>query len=125
MNINTVEIDRILEQLALQDAYRFNAYQISALVGEKDVDLVNKYLMFKAHFGVLEAIIEFLCPNNDPDFQIILGKETPSGIRECRICDKEYTPDLDYSHIVFYFKRTYIEDLKKKDRVPLREKQAI
>jgi len=114
VSINTVQIDSILERLALQDAYRFNAYQIAALSHEDDIVTVNRYLMSKVQFGVLNAKLEFLCPDNHPDFEIEIGRTFPDNLRECRICDEEYIPDLESSHIVFYFDQRYIADVKKK-----------
>jgi hypothetical protein len=124
MAINSVHIDIILERIAVQGAFRFNAYQVAALSKEENIDEVNEYLLFKSKFGVLKAKFEFLCPDNHPDFQIDLGQEIPDNSRECRICEEEYTPDSENSHLVYYFHDQYIEDVKKKV-CTVKQKQAI
>jgi hypothetical protein len=109
-------IDRVLEELALKDEYRFNAYQVASLSNEIDVDSVNEYLLYKTHpkFGILEAKIETICPENHPDKHFDFGEALPDGEVECRICDESYTLNPYNSHIVFYFKDKYKKEVKKK-----------
>jgi hypothetical protein len=115
--INIVAVDGVLENLALQGKNRFNAYQIASLSNEEDIDAVNEYLLIKAKFDALIIKIETLCPSNHPDLQldyISNGIELSDEIIECRICDEEYIPDIEFTNVVFYFNDEYVENLKKK-----------
>lgn len=116
MSINTVNIEKILEKLALNNEKRFNAYQIAKLSSEMDVMAVNDYLLYRSaeNFGILNAKVETLCDNNHPDKHFNFNEPLPDYEVECRICGCEYIPDLEFSHLVFYFKENYVEEVKKK-----------
>jgi hypothetical protein len=128
MSIDTVLVEEVLEKLALQEEYRFNAYQISALSGQEDADTVNLYLLSKAQFGVLRVKVETLCPENHPDQQFEFNRDIINSLIEevvtCRICDTEYTPSPDFCHLVYYFEPKFIESIKKKETI-LKEKIAM
>lgn len=114
MSINTVAIDNTLEQLALKNLKRFNAYYVASLSNNQDVDNVNNYLLFKVQFGVLRVNIETLCPNNDLDLHFEINEPFPSHEIECRICSINYVPDLDRTNIVYYFEESFVDEIKKK-----------
>lgn len=117
MSINTIAVDNTLEQLAIKNTTRFNAYYVSSLSHQVDVHSVNDYLLFKAKFGVLRVKIETICPNNHPDLQIDFEKPFPTKLVECRICDAEYFPDILNTNVVFYFELPFIEEVKKKQKM--------
>jgi hypothetical protein len=117
MSIDTFKVDEVLENLAFTEHKRFNAYQITTLSMEKDVEAVNDYLIFRSHgkYAILEAKIETLCEaNNHPDEHFPIGTELPNYEIECRICGDEYIPDINNSHLVFYFLDDFIQRVKKK-----------
>ncbi|RHW38689.1 hypothetical protein D1B33_07395 [Lysinibacillus yapensis] len=116
MSINSTVIENTLEKLALNNEKRFNAYQIASLSNETDVMAVNNYLLYRSdsNFGILNAKIETLCDNNHPDKHFELNEPLPDYELECRICGCEYIPDMEFSHIVFYFKESYVTEVKKK-----------
>lgn len=116
MGINTLRIDEILEMLALSNEKRFNAYQVASLAKESDPVAVNDYLLYKSdgNYGTLIAKIETLCDNNHPDMHFNMNEKLPEYEIECRICGEEYLPDLDFSHLVFYCRDSFIKDAKKK-----------
>ncbi|MFS0688981.1 hypothetical protein AB1K89_07045 [Sporosarcina sp. 179-K 8C2 HS] len=117
MSVNTVEIDKVLERLALSNEKRFNAFQVASLANESDPLEVNEYLLYKSEgkFGALTAKIETLCVNNHPDKHFELGTVLPNYEVECRICDSEYVPDLEFAHLVFYFREVYKQEIEKKN----------
>lgn len=108
-------LDDILENLAINNEYRFNAYQIASISNEKDVDAVNEYLLHRSDskYGILTPKVETLCPNNHPDKHFDFGIPLPVEEVECRICEEIYVPDLNFSHIVFYFKSNYKDEVKR------------
>ncbi|SMG56465.1 hypothetical protein [Paenibacillus aquistagni] len=112
MSINVFEVDQVLEQLALNGATRFNAYYVSHLSKQEDVDEVNDYLMMKAKFGVLIVRVETICPNSHVDQQF--DGPLPNYEIECRFCEEMYTPDPLNTNVVFYFTTTFAESVKKK-----------
>lgn len=117
MSINTVEIEKALEQLALNEKSRFNAYYISHLSNQTNIDMVNDYLLMKAKFGALIVKVETICPHNHIDQQFEFGVELPSEELECRFCEDEeamYVPDPENTNVVYYFSSNYIEEVKKK-----------
>ena len=116
MSINIANIDNVLENLAILNEKRFNAHQIAILSNEKEVLKVNDYLVYRStgDFGILEARIETLCPKYHPDYQLKIEDKFPNYEIECYICGEEYIPDLNFSHLVFYFRNEYLEDVKKK-----------
>ncbi|WP_214684641.1 MULTISPECIES: hypothetical protein [unclassified Exiguobacterium] len=117
MSIDVGMVDRVLEHLAKDNHRRFNAYQINSASHQSDVEKVNEYLLFrsKGSFAILEAKIETLCEeNNHPDEHFDIDEKIPEYEIECRICGNEYVPDLENSHLVFYFKDSYLESVKKK-----------
>jgi len=116
MHFNTVKIEQVLEQLALQEKKRFNAYFVAYLAEQVDVDKVNEYLMMKANFGVLDVKVETICPENHIDQHFEL-KAFPEYEIQCRHCDDDqatYLPDLENTNIVFNFSTEYVEEIKKK-----------
>lgn len=117
MNINTLNVDKALEKLALKNEKRFNAHQIAAITNEPDVMTVNDYLIYRSTgpFGILEAKVETICDNNHPDEHFNFNEPLPEYEIECRICGCEYIPDLEFSHLVFYFKESFIDEVKKKE----------
>lgn len=116
MGFDTYAVDKVLETLAIKEEKRFNAYQVAHLSNQEDVDQVNDYLLYKAQgpFAVLTAKIEILCPENHPDAQFQLGEPLPDYEIECYVCGEEYIPDINRSHLVFYFTDQYLENVKKK-----------
>lgn len=116
MGINQVKIDEVLESLAIANEKRFNAHQVASLANESDVLKVNEYLLYKSlgNFGILDAKIETLCDNGHPDEHFNVGEPLPDYEIECHVCGNEYIPDLEFSHLVFYFKDEYLNDVKKK-----------
>ncbi|OMF32304.1 hypothetical protein [Paenibacillus peoriae] len=116
MRFNTVKVDQVLEQLALQNKSRFNAYFVAYLSEQVDVDRVNEYLMMKSNFGDLIVKVETICPDNHIDQQFDLDTLPSYGI-QCRFCDDDkewYIPDPENTNIVYYFSDEYIEEVKKK-----------
>ncbi|OES45213.1 hypothetical protein [Domibacillus iocasae] len=124
---DTGKIEKVLESLADQNEYRFNAYQVAYLSNEKDVDSVNEYLLYRTHpdFGILQVKIETICPENHPDKHFKFGEPLLDEEVECRICDESYVPDEYNSHLVFYFNEKYKNDVKKKALKPSRVLQLI
>jgi len=116
MSINFVKVEMVLEKLALLNEKRFNAHQIASLSNEIDVMAINDYLLYRSSepFGILIAKIETLCDNNHPDAHFEIGEPLPEFEIACRICGCEYIPDIEFSHLVFYFKESFIQDIKKK-----------
>ena len=115
MSIDTVKIDQVLEELAVDEKSRFNAYFISYYSNQSNVDEVNDLLM-KARFGALIVKVESICPENHIDQQFDIDK-FPEVEIECRFCDEDsasYMPDIENTNIVFYFTHSYIESVKKK-----------
>jgi len=128
MGINTVRIDEVLELLAIANEKRFNAYQVALLSNESDIEAVNDYLIYKAQgrFASLSAKIETLCEaNNHPDEHFDIGDQLPNYEIECRICGDEYVPDIDNSHLVFYFTNEFSEAVKKKQLTLSKQMVAI
>lgn len=116
MGINTLEVDKTLEKMAFANERRFNAHQVTSLSKEKNVMEVNDYLLYRSigTFGILNAKIETLCDNNHPAEHFDIGEPLPKYEVACHICENEYIPDLEYSHLVFYFRESFIADVKKK-----------
>lgn len=118
MSIDTVIIDQILEQLALNEKSRFNAYFVSSLSNQQNVDEVNDYLLMKAKFGALIVKIETICPENHIDQQFDFNHEFPTYELECRFCESDnsaYIPDPANTNVVFYFTEIFVESVKKKN----------
>lgn len=119
MRVDTYAVDKVLENLAVREEKRFNAYQIARLSKQEDVEQVNDYLLYKAQgpYAILSAKIETLCPENHPDAQFEFGESLPDYEIECYVCGEEYIPDINFSHLVFYFTKDYLENVKKKKSV--------
>ncbi|AET59601.1 hypothetical protein HPL003_14250 [Paenibacillus terrae HPL-003] len=116
MRLNTVKVDQVLEQLALENKSRFNAYFVAHLSEQKDVDRVNDYLMMKSDFSDLIVKVETICPESHIDQQFDLHK-LPDFEIECRFCDDEwYIPDPENTNIVYFFSKEYVEEVKKERR---------
>lgn len=116
MGVNISALDSVLEKLAASNEQRFNAHQIAFLAQEDDIAEVGKYLLYKSSgaYAILEAKVEFLCKDNDhPDLLVDFFESEIPGEAICYICGSEYEPDLERSHVVFYFKESYLEDVKK------------
>lgn len=113
--VNVAKIDEVLRYLALNDHHRFNAHQVAHLSGHQDVNAVYDYLIQREPY-VLKRYFEIMCPNfhstevvQDPDDIIFKWIE-------CRVCDKEFIPDVNRIHIVFEFNPEYLRDLQEVDQ---------
>jgi len=111
--LNIARIDHALKQLAYSGRFRINAHQVAYLSGNNDTEEVYKYLTSREPY-VLVMSYEVLCPERmDSAASYESLEKIPQSWIECRICGKEFIPDLDLVHIVFNFTGNYIDQVKK------------
>lgn len=108
--IDVTKIDEVLKLLALNQRYRFNAYQVAFLAGNTNVNEVYEYLLTREPY-VLKRSFEVLCPNDHSTKSFDKLKDIPDKWMECRHCNTEFRPDLDRIHIVFDFIPSYLRSI--------------
>lgn len=111
--LNIARIDHSLKQLAFNNRTRINAHQVAFLSGNEDVNEVYSYLVSREPY-VLKRAYEVLCPERmDSAAAYDSLEKIPNSWIECRICGKEFIPDLNLVHIVFNFTNDYIQQVKR------------